>query len=299
MRGRSSSSWSRVRPSPTSSRGGPVALDDALQIARQIASALQAAHEAGVVHRDLKPANVKVRANGTVKVLDFGLAKALAPEPAPAEEVSQPPTLTASATRMGGGHGDAGLHVARAGRRRRGRHRHRPVVVRRPALRDAGRRAPVRGRDGAARAGAGSRLRARSLGASAVHPPRPSGGCCAAASNGTRGGACGTRARRSAIWRRRSRRRPQRTTAEPPRPRRRRPRGGSAWRGPASDWPSAESRRGLCSGRSGPSPRPAPTPRSGASRWTCRPPSPGAPPSPSRRTARHWPTPPGRGRAGG
>ncbi len=80
---------------------GPVALDDALQIARQIASALQAAHEAGVVHRDLKPANVKVRKDGTVKVLDFGLAKALDPEPAPAEEVSQPPTLTASATRMG------------------------------------------------------------------------------------------------------------------------------------------------------------------------------------------------------
>ena len=81
--------------------GGPIPLDDALQIAWQIASALQAAHEAGVVHRDLKPANVKVREDGTVKVLDFGLAKALEPEPAPEADVSQSPTLTVSATRMG------------------------------------------------------------------------------------------------------------------------------------------------------------------------------------------------------
>ncbi|MBA2259954.1 MAG: serine/threonine protein kinase, partial [Acidobacteria bacterium] len=56
---------------------GPIPLADALPIARQIADALEAAHESGIVHRDLKPANVKVRPDGTVKVLDFGLAKAL------------------------------------------------------------------------------------------------------------------------------------------------------------------------------------------------------------------------------
>ncbi len=56
---------------------GPISLDEALPIARQIAEALEAAHEQGIVHRDLKPANIKVRPDGTVKVLDFGLAKAM------------------------------------------------------------------------------------------------------------------------------------------------------------------------------------------------------------------------------
>jgi serine/threonine-protein kinase len=58
---------------------GPIPIEDALPIARQIAEALEAAHEAGIIHRDLKPANIKLRPDGTVKVLDFGLAKALAP----------------------------------------------------------------------------------------------------------------------------------------------------------------------------------------------------------------------------
>ena len=78
---------------------GPIPLDEALPIAKQIAEALEAAHEAGVIHRDLKPANIKVREDGTVKVLDFGLAKAL--DTTPVGDPSQSPTLTAAATQMG------------------------------------------------------------------------------------------------------------------------------------------------------------------------------------------------------
>ena len=61
---------------------GPIALEDTLTIARQIADALEAAHEKGIVHRDLKPANVKVTQEGVVKVLDFGFAKLRTDNPA-------------------------------------------------------------------------------------------------------------------------------------------------------------------------------------------------------------------------
>ena len=67
------------RRSPIASRAGAIPLDEALPIARQIAEALEAAHEQGIIHRDLKPANIKVTPDGTVKVLDFGLAKLMDP----------------------------------------------------------------------------------------------------------------------------------------------------------------------------------------------------------------------------
>ena len=81
---------------------GPIPLDEALPIARQIAEALEAAHEQGIIHRDLKPANVKVKDDGTVKVLDFGLAKALEPDLSDVEAANSPTmTMTAAATKVG------------------------------------------------------------------------------------------------------------------------------------------------------------------------------------------------------
>ena len=80
---------------------GPIPVEDALKIALQMAEGLEAAHEKGVIHRDLKPANIKITPEGQVKILDFGLAKALEGETPPDTKLSQSPTLTAAATQAG------------------------------------------------------------------------------------------------------------------------------------------------------------------------------------------------------
>ena len=79
---------------------GPIPLDEAVAISKQVIEALEYAHDRGVVHRDLKPANIKITSEGVVKVLDFGLAKVLEEEPA-SSSLANSPTLTLGHTRAG------------------------------------------------------------------------------------------------------------------------------------------------------------------------------------------------------
>jgi eukaryotic-like serine/threonine-protein kinase len=80
-------------------KSGPIPVPEAITISRQIADALQAAHEKGIIHRDLKPANIAFSGDGQVKVLDFGLAKALDPEPL--ADLANSPTMTLGGTQAG------------------------------------------------------------------------------------------------------------------------------------------------------------------------------------------------------
>jgi eukaryotic-like serine/threonine-protein kinase len=118
-------------------------IDEALPIARQIAEVLELAHDQGIVHRDLKPANVKVRDDGTVKVLDFGLAKALDSAAGPHANATMSTTLSMHATQAGVILGTAAYmapeQAAWASRRSTRRH----LGLRRHRLRDARRPASV------------------------------------------------------------------------------------------------------------------------------------------------------------
>jgi protein kinase-like protein len=141
---------------------GPMPLDECVAIAKQIGEALGAAHEQGVIHRDLKPANVKVRPDGTVKVLDFGLAKALEPLSARVPDATASPTVTSPALMTGVGMllGTAAYMSPEQAKGRPADKRTRHLGLRLCALRDAHRQADVRRRGCLRHAGVGSRTRA-------------------------------------------------------------------------------------------------------------------------------------------
>ncbi len=119
---------------------GAIPVDEAIAIAKQIAEGLEEAHEHGIIHRDLKPANIKVTSDGKVKVLDFGLAKALQGDAAsstPNSQLSHSPTLSRHATEGGRHPRHRGVHVSGAGPGEARRQALGYLVVRGRALRNA------------------------------------------------------------------------------------------------------------------------------------------------------------------
>ncbi len=168
---------------------GPIPLDEAVPIARQIAEALEAAHERGIVHRDLKPANIKLRPDGTVKVLDFGLAKAWETGSADSS-LSLSPTMTQHATAAGLILGTAAYMSPEQAAGTAADQRADIWAFGVVALGDAHRPQALRRRDGLPRAGVGAQGRGRNS-TSFLNPRRRD---CAnsslAACSASRGGVC-------------------------------------------------------------------------------------------------------------
>ena len=155
---------------------GAIPVDEALEIAKQIAEALEEAHDKGIVHRDLKPANVKLTPDGKVKVLDFGLAKAWAGDAADGSSsspaLSHSPTLANTGTMAGVILGHRRLHVARAGARQAGGQAGGRVGLRGAAVGDADRPRALRRGHGDGRDRGGGDEGARPRRAAAGDAPR-------------------------------------------------------------------------------------------------------------------------------